>query len=198
VLYYLVERYDRHIDENGTVMRIHQEDFCQALGIPPELKHEDDVGPSIAACQDVIIKHAARPAADQIKLLDIVLFNYLIGNADAHGKNFSLIYKGDKPELAPAYDLLSTAIYPDLTEKMAMKIGGVYKPRDVYRRHFYKLVADTKAAQLAMDKQIKVMTDKMADAAPSLKAKLIKDGLASDVYDDIIAIIKTRSKRLSD
>lgn len=194
--YYLVERYDRQIGEDGVITRIHQEDFCQALGIAPEIKYEREGGPNITACQDVIAKHAARPAADQIKLLNIVLFNYLVGNADAHGKNFSLLYKGNKPELAPAYDLLSTAIYPDLSEKMAMKIGGKYKPKDVYLRHFHRLVPDTKAAQSAMNRQIKTMTEKMMDAAPSLKTSLIKDGLASDVFDEIITTIEERAKRL--
>ena len=194
--YYLVERYDRQIGEDGVITRIHQEDFCQALGIAPEIKYEREGGPNIAACQDVIAKHAARPAADQIKLLNIVLFNYLVGNADAHGKNFSLLYKGKKPELAPAYDLLSTAIYLDLSEKMAMKIGGKYKPKDVFLRHFHRLVPDTKAAQSAMNRQIKTKTEKMMEAAPSLKASLIRDGLASDVFDEIIAIIEERAKRL--
>ena len=195
--YYLVERYDRHIGEDGAIMRIHQEDFCQALGIAPEIKYEGEGGPSIAACQDVVAKSAARPAADQIKLLNIVIFNYVVGNADAHGKNFSLLYKGNKPELAPAYDLLSTAIYPSVPENMAMKIGGKYKPEDVYQRHFHRLVPDTKAAQSAMDRQIKAMTEKMMEAAPSLKESLTADGLASDVFDDIITIIETRAMHLS-
>ena len=193
---YLVARYDRRIGENGVITRIHQEDFCQALGIAPEIKYEREGGPGIVACQDVIAKHAARPAADQIKLLNIVIFNYLVGNADAHGKNFSLLYKGRKPELAPAYDLLSTAIYPDLSEKMAMKIGGKYKPKDVYPRHFHRLVPDTKAAQSAMNRQIKTMTKKMREAAPNLKTTLIQDGLASDVFDEIITIIEKRAGRL--
>lgn len=195
--YYLVKRYDRQIDQDGIVTRIHQEDFCQALGIAPEVKYEREGGPTIAACQDLIARHAARPAADQIKLLNIVLFNYLVGNADAHGKNFSLLYKSNKPELAPAYDLLSTAIYPDLSAKMAMKIGGKYKPKDVYQRHFYRLMPNTKAAQSAINRQSKTITEKMMEAAPSLKTSLIKNGLASGVYDDIITIIEERAKALS-
>ena len=196
--YYLVERYDRQIDENGVITRIHQEDFCQALGIAPEIKYECEGGPNIAACQDVITQYAARPAADQIKLLNIILFNFMIGNADAHGKNFSLLYKDKKPELAPAYDLLSTAIYPDLSEKMAMKIGGKYKPKDVFLRHFHKLVPNTKAAQSAINRQIKIMIEKMMDAAPSLKANLVKDGVVSDVFDEIIGVIEKRAKRLNE
>ncbi len=195
--YYLVERYDRDIIEDGTVTRIHQEDFCQALGIAPEIKYEREGGPSITTCQELISKHAARPAADQIKLLNIVLFNYLIGNADAHGKNFSLLYKGNKPELAPAYDLLSTAIYPDLAEKMAMKIGGKYKPKDVYQRHFHRLVTDTKAAQSAINRQIKTMIDRIMKSAPGLKSSLTVNGLGSSVFDDIITTIEERAKRLS-
>ena len=195
--YYLVERYDRHIGEDGAIMRIHQEDFCQALGIAPEIKYEGEGGPSIAACQDVVAKDAARPAADQIKLLNIVIFNYVVGNADAHGKNFSLLYKGNKPELAPAYDLLSTAIYPDVPKNMAMKIGDKYKPEDVYQRHFHRLVVDTKAAQSAMSRQIKAMTEKIMEAAPSLKESLTANGLASSVFDEIIAIIEERAMHLS-
>lgn len=96
-LYYLVERYDRHVGQNGIVARIHQEDFCQALGIAPEIKYEREGGPAIAACQDVIAKHASRPATDRIKLLNIILFNYLVGNADAHGKNFSPFIRAVSP-----------------------------------------------------------------------------------------------------
>ena len=64
--YYLVERHDREIGEGGVITRVHQEDFCQALAIAPEIKYEREGGPDIAACQDVIAKHSARPAADQI------------------------------------------------------------------------------------------------------------------------------------
>ena len=195
--YYLVERYDRVRDKNGKIYRIHQEDFCQTMGIAPEIKYEREGGPNIAQCQDIISRFSVRPAADHIKLLNMVLFNYLIGNADAHGKNFSFLYKENKPELAPAYDILSTAIYPDLASKMAMKIGGKYKPEDICLRHFYKLVADTKAAQSVMRRQIKTMIQKMQVAAPHLKANLAEEQLASDVFGDIIAVIEDRAKRLT-
>ena len=192
--YYLVERYDRHTAPDGTITRIHQEDFCQALGIAPEIKYEREGGPSIAACQQVITDHVAHPAADQIKLLNRVLFNYLIGNSDAHGKNFSLLYKEKKPELAPAYDLLSTAVDPNLDEKMAMKIGGIYKPINVFPNHFHKLAPDTRAAQADMKKRMEKMKEKMLEIAPELKAELTAKGLKSDVFDDIINIIKIRAR----
>ena len=194
--YYLVERYDRHTDDDGTITRIHQEDFCQALGIAPEIKYEAEGGPNIAACLEVITNQTAHPAADQMKLLDRVLFNYLIGNADAHGKNFALLYKGDKPELAPAYDLLSTAVYPSLAKNMAMNIGDQYKPQDVYPQQFYKLVPETKAARADMKKRMEKMVKEMLEVAPELKAELTAKGLESDVFGDIITIIEARARNL--
>lgn len=194
--YYLITRYDRQISSNGAILRIHQEDFCQALSIAPEFKYECEGGPSIAACQTVIFQHTLRPAVDQLNFLNIIIFNYLIGNADAHGKNFSLLYQQKKPELAPAYDLLSTAIYSDLSQKMAMKIGGEYIPKNTYLRHFYKIVADTKASQLSLKKQIKRMTDSINDKAIKLKKELESEGLCSEVFDAIINIIQQRSQHL--
>ena len=194
--YYLVERYDRVKDAHGNIKRIHQEDFCQALGVAPEMKYEREGGPSITACLDVIAAHMTKPAADQIKLLNMVIFNVLIGNADAHGKNFSLLYKGDKPELAPAYDLLSTAVYKDFAESMAMKIGGEYKPKNVFPHHFHKLTAETKPARSAMDKQIKTMADKIVDTAIDLKTNLKAKGVTAGIFDDIIKVIEARSQQL--
>lgn len=194
--YYIVERYDRTRKENGSVTRVHQEDFCQAMGILPELKYEREGGPSIGKCQKIILDYAARPAVDQIKFLNIVIFNYLIGNADAHGKNFSLLYGGQKPELAPAYDLLSTEIYPNLSSKMAMKIGGKYKPDDVFLRHWHRLVPETKAAQSAMNKQLKAMAISTIENALVLKETLEGQGLRSPVFSDICRIIDTRTKEM--
>lgn len=198
--YYIISRYDRHIDADGTVSRIHQEDFCQALGIVPETKYEFEGGPSIEECRNLISQHTVRPAVDQINFMDRVIFNYLIGNTDAHGKNFSLLYRQDKPELAPAYDLLCTDAYKDLSLKMAMKIGGVYRPKNIYLHHFYKAFMDKKiaqnTAQNAISKQIKRMTDSINDRAVALKEELEKDGLRSEVFDVIINVIQKRSKRL--
>ena len=81
---------------------------------------------------------------------------------------------------------------------MAMKIGGKYKPRDVHLRHFHKMVADTKAAQSAMDKQIKMMSSEIIDVATTLKKELQEEGLTSDVFEKIIEIIKERSHRFSE
>ena len=194
--YYLVERYDRVHGPDGTVERVHQEDFCQALGIGPELKYQREGGPSIAHCQQVIAQHVARPAVDRLKFLDQVIFNYLVGNADAHGKNFSLLYRKKKPDLAPVYDVLSTAIYPDLALNMAMKIGGKYNPDHVYLRHWYQLIPDTKVAQTALKKQLASLATRTIDGAATVKKMLEADGLRSSVFADVCALIEERAAKL--
>lgn len=132
----LVERYDRLIDRQGIRQRLHQEDFCQALGVVPEMKYQNEGGPDLIQCFDLVRK-TTRPNAPQVlRLFDSVVFNALIGNHDAHAKNFSLLYSGKAPVLAPFYDILSTAVYPTLTQKMAMKIGSKYKFSEVEARHW--------------------------------------------------------------
>lgn len=194
--YYIVERYDRTRQKDGGITRIHQEDFCQAMGILPELKYEREGGPTIAQCQQIITRHSAQPAADQIKLLDMVIFNYLIGNADAHGKNFSLLYHGIKPVLAPAYDLLSTTIYPQLSAKMAMKIGGKYDPDITFLRHWHRLVPETRAAQTALNKRLYTLSNDTLEKAYALKDELEKLGVTSPVFADICAVIQKRTTRV--
>lgn len=119
----LVERYDRLIDADGRVHRIHQEDFCQALGIAPENKYAHERGPTFWKCSTLLRECSALPGPDVLKLVDATIFNVIVGNADVHGKNFSLLYRSSGPRLAPLYDLLSTALYPELSGSFAMKIG---------------------------------------------------------------------------
>lgn len=135
----LVTRYDR-LHEDGYLRRLHQEDFCQALAIPSRLKYQSEGGPHLVHCFDLVRTASSRPAKDLITLFEAVLFNYLIGNNDAHAKNFSLLYvpaeKTIQVELAPLYDLVCTANYPGLSPKMAMKIGRKYLPAELRLRHW--------------------------------------------------------------
>lgn len=125
--YYLVERYDRKINKDGYITKLHQEDFCQALSIPPEMKYEEEVGPGITQGQNLLQSSTRRPAADRLTLQRMIIFHYLVGNADAdahaHAKNYSLLYRENTPDLAPMYDVLCTAAYPSLAKQMVLKIG---------------------------------------------------------------------------
>lgn len=126
---FVVKRYDRVTTARGAE-RLHQEDFCQALGVNPEFKYEAEGGPSLGACFSLLRRSSVRSGGDVLSLLNWVIFNYLIGNSDAHGKNISLLLLPEGPVLAPFYDQLSTRIYAHygLSEGLAMRIGGEGDP----------------------------------------------------------------------
>ncbi|MGE0706143.1 MAG: type II toxin-antitoxin system HipA family toxin, partial [Vicinamibacterales bacterium] len=121
--YLLVTRYDRHFEANGQAHRLHQEDFCQALGIVPERRYAAEGGPTFKAGFDLLRRATTVPAVAVLAFLDAAIFNLIVGNADAHGKNFSLLYQTSGVSLAPFYDLFSTVAYPDLSPSVAMKIA---------------------------------------------------------------------------
>jgi serine/threonine-protein kinase HipA len=134
----LVERYDRAISVSR-IERMHQLDLCQLAGVLPAQKYEQDGGPDLEMCFDLIDRYSAAPAADRLRLVDWTIFNYLIGNADAHAKNLSMLYGIDGSlRLAPAYDLLATGYWRELSDNMAMAIGGERRPAWVQARHWQR------------------------------------------------------------
>lgn len=151
--YLLVKRYDRRLISSSAeplcLERLHQEDFCQALGIVSETKYENEGGPSLKKCFALLREVSEAPVIDLQRLLDAAIFNFFIGNHDAHGKNFSFLYAAGPPvgRLAPFYDVLSTSFYPELSPKMAMKIGGEYVADKVRPRHFEHLAEEAGLAQ---------------------------------------------------
>lgn len=128
-LVFMIERYDRLIEKNGTVTRMHQEDFCQALGIPPEMKYEKEGGPKFKECFRLVEEWSSEPLLDIQNLLNWSLYNFIIGNADSHGKNVSFLYAEGQVRVAPFYDIISTAVYERVNNKFAMKMGGQKDPR---------------------------------------------------------------------
>ena len=142
---FATKRYDRKILPgnrrlNGLVMpyRLHQEDFAQALGIASAEKYEKNNAGYLRKMVELIRNYSAEPLKDQLKLWDICIFNFLIGNTDNHIKNFSLLYSEDlkSVRLAPAYDMISTVIYESSTENMALGINGKYDISDLKQEDF--------------------------------------------------------------
>ena len=137
VPYLLIERYDREII-GDSLKRIHQEDFCQALGIITAYKYQIEGGPGFKQCFE-LLKQTSQPAKARTRLAEIAIFNYLVGNTDSHGKNFSLLYKASGGvTLAPFYDILCTQAYPRLTKRMAMEIGDEYQISNIRVEHWKK------------------------------------------------------------
>jgi serine/threonine-protein kinase HipA len=187
VPYLLISRYDRKVMPGLYCKRLHQEDFCQAMGIPPELKYQKEGGPSLKSCFDLVRRYSSVPAQDLFSLLDTVVFNVLIGNNDAHGKNFSFLYDGEsvfdqnvfepqsletKPTLkiglAPRYDLVSTMVYPHLSSELAMSIGGEYDAQKIRLSHFEKLADETGLSRKAVRQRVITFAQQMLDVVESM------------------------------
>ncbi len=167
--YLLVERYDRQQDEDRQIHRVHQEDFCQALGIPSEIKYQSEGGPSLADCFALLRRASSAPVIDLRSLLDAVLYNLIIGNHDAHAKNFSLLYLPDRStRLAPLYDLVSTVFYPELIDKLAMRMGDESKSELILPRHVERFARDAGLAVPPTLARVSALAVTMLEAIPKI------------------------------
>lgn len=195
---YQVQRYDRTQHAQGT-KRLHQEDFCQALGIVPENKYENEGGPKISDCITLIQRTSSQPAVDYRKLLERIVFNYLIGNNDAHAKNFSLLYQSGSCQLAPAYDLVCTSLYPQLSDRMAMKIGSRKSASELHRRHWERLLPDTKTSKNLLENTVLTMcsrVEKGLEKENSLPATTSDGTTYKPTTVDIANLVKSRLTKL--
>lgn len=195
----IVERYDRSEEVSpgkGIIFnRIHQEDFCQAKGVLSRYKYENEGGPSLADCFEMVDQASAIPAKDRQSLLKALFFNYCIGNNDAHGKNFSLLYTQKKIHLAPLYDLLSTLVYiPD--DQMAMSIGNKYKADRVYKKHWVQFSKDINMNATILIKQLKEFVQRLKKEALNLELELKANGVEAEVFGEIIKIINHREQHI--
>lgn len=197
--YLLVERYDRTHKKSGetTVLdRLHQEDFCQAQNIVPETKYQKEGGPSLKRCFQLLREASTAPVIDLVRLLDAVIFNYLVGNNDAHGKNFSLLYYGvgtanQEIRFAPLYDIVSTTYYPELSQEMAMKIGDEYSSDHVRPRDFEKLAEETGLAKPIVRKRVPEMAEAMLAVIEAAERQI-----AHPVTEAVAALIRKRCERV--
>lgn len=191
----LVQRYDRAIGDDGIVRRIHQEDFCQALGVPPETKYASEGGPTFKDCFALLRRVAARPAVDVLKLLDAVIFNVIAGNADAHGKNFSILYDAEGPRLAPLYDLLATVAYPDLSPKFAMKVGKRATLAELDAKGWSAFAADAGLGLPLIRRRVAEISKGVHDKATVVAADLSCPGLDRTTVEQFAKLVRDRAKR---
>jgi serine/threonine-protein kinase HipA len=198
--YLLVERYDRiHRQGPGAepvLERLHQEDFCQAQGMVSEHKYQKEGGPSLKQCFGLLREVSSAPVIDLARLLEAVIYNYLAGNNDAHGKNFSLLYRGAgtanlEIRLSPLYDVVSTLYYPELSRDMAMKIGGEYSSEKVTARNFEQLAEEAGLAN-------PLVRGRVPEVAERVIAALAKVEIAHPVAEKVAGLIRRRSEKLRD
>ena len=193
--YLLVTRYDRVLGQ-GATLRLHQEDFAQALGVPSNRKYASEGGPTFRDAFALVRQATTRPAREVLKLADAAIFNLIIGNADAHAKNYSLL-RGQDGEvvLAPLYDLVATHMWPEISAKLAMRFGGAATLEEVDGESFERFARDAGLALPFLRRRVAALTDR-------IKA-VIGDGLAppglgeQGGLGDLPQIVQERAARLS-
>jgi serine/threonine-protein kinase HipA len=193
----IIARYDRQCDA-GRWTRFHQEDFCQALGIAASRKYEKEGGPSYKQCAELIRQHVTYPLVDLQKLLRWSLYNLLVGNADAHGKNLSLLYdRSGSPSLAPFYDLVCTRNYKNLSREMAMNVGGAWNPDVVNAKHLRALAEDLGIRSSIVIEQAKEMADRIAISLPLVMDRYRERFGDSPVLQRLPGIVRKLVRRAS-
>ncbi len=183
----VVKRYDRLVGADGTVERIHQEDFCQATGTRPDDKYEEDGGPSLRTVASIVEAVATRESLDS--LLAAVTLHALVGNGDAHAKNFSLLHdRSGVLRLAPVYDVMSTLCYGD--DRLAMYIDNV---RRTDRLTIDRIINEGVAWGLPRARCAAIITDLLDRAPHAIEAARDEtDG----VPDAVLSAVSSQLKRL--
>lgn len=186
----LVERYDRVKRADGTLGRLHQEDFCQALGIASERKYQKDGGPGIRECTALVRNTVGRLQA-RIDFMRVLIFNVFIHNADAHGKNFSIFYAQKnfgKPELAPFYDLLSTRPYR-IERNFAMTIGGASLFEKMRRKNWELFAKDVGLGVAAVLDEINKMGEEIIPKAEKVRNDIVEQYGDAPILDEVMTAI---------
>jgi serine/threonine-protein kinase HipA len=141
--YLLARRYDR-IHAGGRWRRLHQEDYCQALGKPPTAKYETNrsgiCGPTLQDMFELTWRHM--PSSDIVRLLDMIVLNVLICNTDAHAKNYSIMIRGNGASLAPMYDVMCGEVWENVTKTMVQKIGGTFRADHLTGSHWQSFASE--------------------------------------------------------
>ena len=197
----VVDRYDRLPAEGGSVVRVHQEDMCQALGRPPTAKYQSEGGPTpeqIIALLRRVVEPAPVAELEVSRFVDALAFNWLIAGTDAHAKNYSVLLTARQIRLAPLYDVASSLPYDDMylpRLRLAMRIGTEYRIDAIRRRHW-----DAFADQNGLDPdRTKERIDDLARRLPAAFRAAADAGpvkaLGSDLPGRLVAEIQEHVKR---
>jgi serine/threonine-protein kinase HipA len=192
----VIERYDR-IRQGDRWSRIHQEDMCQALGLHPTRKYESDGGPNAAKIVELLRAQSSSPQQDVLSFVDSIIFNWLIAGTDAHAKNFGLLLGSNGTvRLAPFYDLASVLPYrtiPIEKAKLAMKIGGEYRLRNIGSRNWQKFAVELRLDGAELSKRIEDMAVSLSDHTTEIEKELESEGLSHVTIGRLAARVRIRA-----
>ena len=199
----VVERYDRHPvagrrRTSDRFVRLHQEDLCQATGISPTLKYQDQGGPGPRQVVELLRSASSKPDEDIATFVDALIFNWLIAGTDAHAKNYSLlIAPGGAVRLAPLYDVASALPYPELNAeklKLAMKVGDKYRLRHIGPREWDSLARSLSLEPEQVAQRIRDITQRMPTAIRDVKAQVKAAGLRHRLIDTLAEVLTERAE----
>lgn len=195
---FLTLRFDR-IRSGGRLLRVHQEDLCQALGVPPTGKYQSDGGPTPRAIAERLreVVEPLQAEQDVRRFFEALLFSWLVVGTDAHAKNYGLLLpRRGSPRLAPLYDVGSMAPYEDpLGCKLAMKLGGEYRFKAIWpERNVAKAAREIGVDQEWAVERVRTLATRVPDAIAdaAVDAGLEDDPMAVKLRDGIAAHIRTR------
>lgn len=191
---YATKRFDRYA-ENGKIYRLHQEDFAQCLSIASNNKYEIEGGNYLNKCIEIISNYSSNVIEDNKKLLDILLFDYLIGNTDNHLKNMSIIYDKNMQNirLSSAYDIISTSIYESTSKNFAININGKININDISLNDFKTLPFGSKMINDSID----YIVSNFPLALKKACNDLAKDGYseAEKIYKKIMNLLNNKIQK---
>lgn len=193
----VVERYDRLVVGND-IVRIHQEDICQARGIMPTKKYQNEGGPSPSDIVELLRTYSTDREADIDTFVDALAFNWLIAGTDAHAKNYSLLLgSGPEVRLAPLYDIASILPYNDVDfqkMKLAMKIGDEYKLSQIGLRQWQKFAREMRFDADKVRTGLIQIAEKLPDLVTNVHVQAGKDGLVNTTVERLAKELIARAK----
>lgn len=176
----VIERYDRRWTEHGLV-RVHQEDICQALSVPPTRKYENEGGPGVRDVVELLRTHSGERDEDIFTFVDALALSWLTAGTDAHAKNYSLLIgSAGRVRLTPLYDLASALPYDSMDFqklKLAMRIGRDYRLRDIGAREWRRLASAVRLEPDTVLDRVTKIAERIPSEATAVRDEMISEGL---------------------
>lgn len=185
-------RFDR-VDVDGETARLHQEDLCQALAVPSNLKYQSELGPGFASLR-TLLEEIGR-GADLRTMVRAAVMNFVLGNSDAHGKNFAILFADTGRELAPLYDVVSTAVY-DLDDELAMAIGDTFDPDAVRLADWLDMSADCDLAPRPFLELVRETAAETRECAHAVATQAHDENWHVPLLDQLVAVVERRTSQI--
>jgi serine/threonine-protein kinase HipA len=181
------------------ILRLHQEDLCQALGVHPASKYESEGGPSAARIVQLLRAHSSSPERDVGAFVDALIFNWLVAGTDGHAKNYSLLHAaGGRVRLAPLYDLASALPHPDLDPRrlrLAMRVGSTYRIHDIGARQWATCAKGLGLDPDAVIARARTLAGQIPDRVRDIEQRVVAEGLDAAVIQRLTALLNEHVQR---